>query len=298
MAIVILFRGKCGLSKCITSYLVGMAASDLMVVVSDPVLNWISVIYFPDSFLNFTPVCSFIMFLLYASRVVSVWITVAFTFDRFVTICYDKLKTKYCTEKTAAAIIATVSVLGCLEAIPWYFVSEPRYLINNIPWECMYQLSFFTSPIWIAFDMFHLILTPCIPFFLILLLNILTVRRILLASRVRSAFHGRNIQEDHVDPEMENRKRSIILLFSISGSFVLLWATQVLFCIYRRITHTHSYSHSDNLYATESAATMLQLLSTCTNTCIYVLTQTKFRQQLKNMIEYPFIAIIQCGKFK
>ncbi|XP_067835139.1 probable G-protein coupled receptor 139 [Heptranchias perlo] len=296
-AIVILSRGKCGLSKCITRYLVGMAAADLLVVISDPILRGICAIYFPGSFLDVTPVCSLVNFLVFATTEFSVWLTVAFPFDRFVAICCEKLKTKYCTEKTAVVVLGTVSVLSCLESLPWYFLYEPAFVIDNVHWFCVYKPSFNTSPVWAAFEFFHRILTPCVPFFLILLLNVLTVRRILVSSRVRRGLRGRSNGENHKDPEMENRKKSIILLFSISGSFILLWVTHVVFYIYQRITSSYSYSSpTDPRYITERTAGILQLLSSCTNTCIYILTQTKFREELKNAVKYPLILIVKFVK--
>ncbi|XP_067856965.1 probable G-protein coupled receptor 139 [Heptranchias perlo] len=297
VAIVILSRGKCGLSKCISRYLVGMAATDLLVVIIEPILGWIVSIYFPYSFLDITPVCRLIHFLGFATAVVSVWLTVAFTFDRFVAICWEKLKTKYCTEKTATVVLGTVSVLGCLECVPWYFVYDPHHITDNVPWRCKIKPSFRTSPGWTAFDMFHLILTPIVPFCLILLLNILTVRRILAVNRVRLGLQGRSNGENQKDPEMENRKKSIILLFSISGSFILLWVTRVVFNIYARITNIRTYSsYTDPNYITGHTAKMLQLLSSCTNLCIYVLTQTKFREELKNAVKYPFNLIVKLMK--
>ncbi|XP_067836954.1 probable G-protein coupled receptor 139 [Heptranchias perlo] len=288
VAIVILSRGKCGLSKCISVYLVGMAVADLMVIIADPILSRINVMYFPWSFLLITPVCSFIYFLGFATTVVSVWLTVAFTFHRFVAICCEKLKTKYCTERTAAVVLGTVSVLGCLESVPWPFTLEPQFIIDNVPWGCGTKPSFRTSPAWAAFEMFHLILSPCVPFCLILLLNVLTVRRILMSSRVRRGLRARSNGENQSDPEMENRKKSIILLFSLSGSFILLWVTKVVYYIYLRIADIRYYSSdTDPKYITSYTAKMLQLLSSCTNTSIYVLTQTKFREELKNAVKYP-----------
>ncbi|XP_067836324.1 probable G-protein coupled receptor 139 [Heptranchias perlo] len=297
LAIVILSRGKCGLSKCISRYLLGMAAADLLVVITDPILTRVGLSYFPNSFLFITPVCRPIMFLGSAATVVSVWLTVAFTFDRFVAISCENLKTKYCTEKMAAVVIGTVSVLGCSESVPWYFIYETYLIIDNVPRDCVFKLNFRTSPVWTAFEFVHLILTPCVPFFLILLLNVLTVRRILAASRVRRGLRGRSNGENHKDPEMENRKKSIILLFSISGSFILLWVTQVINNIYRRITDIRYFnSFTDPRYITEATSGMLQLLSSCTNTCIYVLTQAKFREELKNAVKYPLNLIVKLVK--
>ncbi|XP_067875331.1 probable G-protein coupled receptor 139 [Heterodontus francisci] len=297
VAIVILSRGKCGLSKCITLYLVGMAVADLLVVITDPILRWTLPIYFPDTFLNITPVSSLIITLKFVATVVSVWLTVAFTFDRFVAICCEKLKTKYCTEKTAAVVLGTVSVLGCFESLPWYFQYEPAYIIDNVPWGCVVKLSFYTSPTWAVFELFHYILTPCAPFFLILLLNVLTVRRILVSSRVRRGLQGRSKGENHKDPEMESRRKSIILLFSISGIFLLLWVIRLVYSIYARITDTWQYSsYTDPHFITDHTSLMLQVLSSCTNTCIYAVTQTRFREELKSAVKYPFNLIVNLIK--
>ncbi|XP_067895770.1 probable G-protein coupled receptor 139 [Heterodontus francisci] len=294
VAILILSRGKCGLSKCITHYLVAMAVADLLVVFTDVILFTVIPFHFPGTYLNTTPACSLLLVLLSAATDISVWFTVTFTFDRFVAICCQKLKTKYCTEKTVVVVITTVSVLFCLKNILWYFIYEPEYVIDNVPWGYTISPNFYTETAWVAFDSLSIILTPFLPFVLILLLNALTVRHILVASRVRRKLLDHSKSENHTDPEMENRRKSIILLFTISGSFILLWMTNVLYFLYWRINNIDDYAGPhDPAYITEQSGYMLQLLSTCTNTCIYAVTQTKFREQLKNAIKYPFTAIVK-----
>ncbi|XP_062892511.1 probable G-protein coupled receptor 139 [Mobula hypostoma] len=296
VTIVILSRGKCGLSKCVTRYLVGKAAADLLVVISDPLMKWTARIYFPRSFLRITPVCRLGEWLVAASTATSVWLTVAFTVDRFVAICCEKLKTKYCTERTAAVVIGTVSVLSCLETVPWGFVYGAGEIIDGVPWDCVMTPSFTNSPSWSAFEVFHRILVPCFPFCLMLLFNILTVRRILAASRARRGLRGQKSGENDKDREMENRRKSIVLLFIITGSFILLWGTTVVFSIYRRISMSFVYSVTDPRYITDQASGMLQILSSCTNTCIYALTQSKFREELKNAVKYPLNQILKLRK--
>ncbi|XP_067837587.1 probable G-protein coupled receptor 139 [Heptranchias perlo] len=288
VAIVILSRGRCGLSRCITRYLVSMAVTDLLVIITAVILNRIPGIYFPGSFLSITPVCSLSITLIYASRDSSVWLTVAFTFDRFVAICCQKLKAKYCTERTAAVVIGTVCTLGCFFNIPWYFIHEPIYIINNVPWYCRLKDNRFTSPVWAAFHWSDRVLTPCVPFFLILLLNALTVRNILAANRARRRLRAHSNGENQSDPEMESRRKSIVLLFAISGSFILLWMTYVVQFFYERFTNNYQIQgFNDPKFILIESANMLQLLSCCTNTFIYGVTQSKFREQLKVMVQYP-----------
>ncbi|XP_067916306.1 probable G-protein coupled receptor 139 [Heterodontus francisci] len=223
LAIVILSRGKCGLSTCTTHYLVAMATADLLFVIADVILRRFSYYYFQGSFLDINSVCSVIGVLCRAAADCSVWFTVTFTFDRFVAICCQKLKTKYCTKKTAAVVLATTCILFCFKNIPFYFVYQPVEIIRNVPWECLLNPSYFIEPGWVGFDWFGTVLTPLLPFTLILLLNALTVRHILVTSRVRKGLRGQSKGENHSDPEMESRRKSVILLFTISDSCETCW---------------------------------------------------------------------------
>uniref|UniRef100_UPI00398E7361 probable G-protein coupled receptor 139 n=1 Tax=Pristiophorus japonicus TaxID=55135 RepID=UPI00398E7361 len=289
VTIMILSRGKCGLSKCVTRYLVAMATADLLVVILDLILRHIPIRYREQFiFVYSIPLCNIHAVLLYAATDCSVWFTVTFTFDRFVAICCQKLKTKYCTERTAAVVLGTVTVLSCLKNIPWYFMFTSRYMLYNNPWFCDTN---YASLGWAVFELLHYILTPCVPFILILLLNALTVRHILLASRARRRLRGHSSGESPRDPEMESRRKSMILLFVISGNFILLWAMYMVVLVANRLVWISHLVFIPALVT--ELGYMLQQLSCCTNTGIYAVTQTKFREQWKNVLKYPFVVIVK-----
>ncbi|XP_067828069.1 probable G-protein coupled receptor 139, partial [Heptranchias perlo] len=279
VTIVILSRGKCGLSKCVTRYLVAMAAADLLVVIVDLILRQIPIVYRDQfNFLRVIRVCNIHAILLYAATDCSVWYTVTFTFDRFVAICCQKLKTKYCTEKTAAVVLGTVTVLSGLKNILWYFLYTNKYWLSNSPWFCTVSPGVALSLVWTVIELMHYVLTPFIPFLLIVLLNVLTVRHILVASRARRRIRGPSSGESSSDPEMENRRKSIVVLFVISGNFILLWVVFTTCSMLRRLDYL-GYPVPLPTFVTEIGF-MLQLLSCCTNTFIYAVTQRKFREEL------------------
>ncbi|XP_067870145.1 probable G-protein coupled receptor 139 [Heterodontus francisci] len=297
--IVILCRRRCGLSSCITYYLTSMAVTDLLVMITTVILNRIVGIYFPGSFMFITPVCSLRIALNYAIIDCSVWVTVAFTFDRFMAICCQKLKIKYCTEKTAARVIGTVCTLSCLINTFRYFQFEPVYIINNVSWFCSIKLIFYTSPAWAAYDWIHQILTPCLPFILILLFNALTVRDILVASKARKRLTVNNNGENRSDPEMEKRRNSMVLLLCISGSFILLYLLLLINFLYVRIAKFNYFSGSNfdqSNFILDQSGYMLQLLSSSINPFIYAGTQRKFREELKNGVKYPLSLIAKLFK--
>ncbi|GCC38709.1 probable G-protein coupled receptor 139 [Chiloscyllium punctatum] len=296
LAIGILSRGRCGLSKCITYYLVAIAVNDFFVIIISVILNRIGRIYFRYSVLSTTPVCSLGAVLVYGTRDGSVWLTVAFTVDRFVAICCQNLKIRYCTEKSASLIIGTICILSCIKNVPLYFIYKPLYTIRGVPWFCDIKSSYYTSPVWQAYDMLDPILTPILPFILIFLLNALTIKHILWANRSRQRLRG---VENCQDSEMVNRKRSIVLLFAVSLSFLLLWATQVGRFLYVRVRgagYFNSQNFKDPQYILSETTNMLQLLSSCNNIFIYAVSQNKFREELKVAIKYPFTIYIRFFK--
>ncbi|XP_048475355.1 sex peptide receptor-like [Rhincodon typus] len=298
--IVILSRRRCGLSRCITYYLVSMAVTDLLVMITAVILSRIAGIYFPSSFLSITPLCSLRSSLIYAAIDSSAWLTVAFSFDRFVAICCQKLKIRYCTQMTAGLVIAIVSILSCIKNTFMYFIYEPMYIGNNVPWYCGIKLEFYTSIAWAVYDLIRSTLTPCLPFILILLLNALTVRHILVANRARKRLQTRSNGKRQSDAEMEKRRKSMILLFAVSGSFILLYSVFFVTVLYVRISNVAYSSGSDfteSKFILEETGYMLQFFSSCINPFIYAGTQGKFREELKNGVKYPFSLIVKLYQF-
>ncbi|XP_048475019.1 probable G-protein coupled receptor 139 [Rhincodon typus] len=296
MAIVILSRGRCGLSRCITRYLVATAVADFLAIIIGCILNRISGNYIRYSVLSTTPLCSLSLVLIRCTRDVSVWLTAAFTFDRFVAICCQSRKTRYCTEKTASLVTGIVYTLSCVKNVPFYFIFEPLYILDGMSWFCDIKITFYTWLVWQVYHWLDRILTPFLPFLLILLLNVLTIRYILVASKVRQRLRGAN---NRGDLEMENRKRSIVLLFAISLSFLLLWITYVGHFLYLQVTGQGYYSgldFNDSRFILQESANMFQLLNSCNNVFIYVISQNKFRQELKKLLLSPFIFSYSCFK--
>ncbi|XP_048379865.1 probable G-protein coupled receptor 139 [Stegostoma tigrinum] len=285
VTIVILSQGKCGLSRCITRYLVAMSVADLLVVILDLMLRQTPIVFKRQFlFLKSVPLCNVHAVLLYTAIDCSVWFTVAFSFDRFVVLCCSKLKSKYCTERTAAAVLGLMTVLSGLKNIFWYFMFTGLYRLHKEPWFCYVSKGVQLSLFWGSIEFAHYILTPIVPFFTILLLNAFTGKHVLMNTNVRKRLWTRSMVANIKDAEVENRRRSIILLFLISANLILLWSPLLISTFWTRMKLLGYAVWLDQFW--RDIGFMLQLLSCCTNTCIYVVTQKLFRKQLKNVLLY------------
>ncbi|XP_078272205.1 uncharacterized protein LOC144602956 [Rhinoraja longicauda] len=267
-----------------------MAVADLMVLIFEVILSEMACVYFPYSFLNLSHICKLRVFLNCIFVDCSVWLTVTFTFDRFVTICNQNLRAKYCTEKTAGLVIAVTCILIITQNIPVYISLVPLYIRDNVAWYCWVSSDIYTTPLWAALSLIETILTPVVPILLIILLNALTINHIIHANRVRSRLRGNNKAESGADQEVENRRKSIILLLAISGSFVLLW--MVTFVCFMSVNFLDvqllGSDYNKPFTIAEQSGYMLRALSSCTNTFIYGVSQKKFREEFKNVILRPF----------
>ncbi|XP_055487365.1 prolactin-releasing peptide receptor-like [Leucoraja erinacea] len=275
-----------------------MAVADLMVLIFEVILSEMAGAYYPYSFLNLYHICKLRILFNCISIDCSVWLTVTFTFDRFVTICNQSLRVKYCTEKTAAVVITVTCILSIIQNIPVYIFLVPLYIIDNVAWYCWVPTDVYATPIGAALSVMETIVTPVIPMLLIILLNALTIKHIIHSNRVRSGLRRDNKAGSGADQEVENRRKSIILLLAISGNFVLLW--MVTFVCFMSVNfldvHLLGSDYNDPFTIAELSGYMLRAVSACTNTFIYGVSQNKFREEFKNVIKSPFVLLFKSIK--
>ncbi|XP_078272189.1 uncharacterized protein LOC144602940 [Rhinoraja longicauda] len=266
-----------------------MAAADLMVLIFEVILSEMSGAYYPYSFLNLSHICKLRILFNCISIDCSVWLTVTFTFDRFISICNQTLRAKYCTEKTAALVITCI--LSIVQNIPVYIFLVPLYIIDNVAWYCWIPSDIYTTTIGAALSGIETILAPVVPIILIILLNALTIKPIIQSNRVRTGLRRNNKAECGADHEMEIRRKSIILLLAISGNFVLLWMVSFVcfMCVNFLDVNLLGSDHNDPFTIAELSGYMLRALSSCTNTFIYGVSQKNFREEFKNVIKSPFV---------
>ncbi|XP_072356767.1 uncharacterized protein [Scyliorhinus torazame] len=240
MTIAILAKGNCGLSKCISVYMVAMAVADLLVMI------------------------------------------------------FNEFKDKYCTKRIATTIVLTASTLACLTGVPMFFSYEAIRVIDNVHWGCRTTEAVYILPAWTVYSWMQSTSVVLLPFFLMALFNSLTVRRILFANRTRRGLRGKG-SESQNDPELKNRRKSIVLLFNVSGSFILLWLTAVGSFAATRMSNSVYYQgdYSNPGYIATEAGYLLLYLSSFTNTCIYAVTQRKFRDELYNMLRSPWTLFLE-----
>ncbi|XP_023278568.1 probable G-protein coupled receptor 139 [Seriola lalandi dorsalis] len=276
---LIIWRRSCMLSRSSTFYLMAMSVADNLVLIFIVILELSVKYHQQEPFWSYDPWCSLRDIFNYGAYNASTWLVVMFTVERFIAIHTWKMKTKICTPRCAAWTITAVFLFSHLCAIPYYWSNASVYVNNQT--RCIYKteapFQFIHTLVW-----FQTLQAYIIPFLVILTLNGLTLRLISLSNRVHITADLTS-RVNKVMPLLRSRKRkSVVLLVTVSMSFMLLSVTRAITQIILRTTHMYTFDRNDYYHQINIAAdtgTMLSLSNAAVNMYLYVCTQSKFRQE-------------------
>ncbi|XP_064777925.1 probable G-protein coupled receptor 139 isoform X2 [Oncorhynchus masou masou] len=278
---LIFWRRNCLLSKSSTFYLMAISVADTLVLIFIVVLE-ITVKFYQEPFWSREPWCRLRDIFSYGAYNTSTWLVVVFTAERFIAIHTWAIKTKLCTPRSALAAITTILLLSHLLAIPYYWSNVSVYDHNQTKWACIYKPE---APHGYVHALVgaQTLVAYVLPFLIILTLNGLTLRQISLSNRVHVLTAADLTSGAYrVTPLLRSRKRkSVVLLVTVSMSFVLLSVTRAITQIIIRTTFFYGQDCNDyNLQINVAAdiGSMLSLSNTAINTYLYACTQAKFRQ--------------------
>ncbi|KAM9751501.1 putative G-protein coupled receptor 139 [Menidia menidia] len=276
---LIIWRKNCMLSRSSAFYLMAISVADNLVLIYIVVLELSLKYHQKEPYWSYEPWCNLRDVFNYGAYNASTWLVVLFTVERFISIHTWKIKTKICSPRCAVWTIISTFVITHLYSIPYYWTNTS--VIKNNRTLCIYKQEaptrFIHTLVW-----FQTIQAYIVPFSIILTLNGLTLRLISLSNRVHvTAVASSGMKK--VRPLLRSRMRkSVVLLVTISMSFVLLSITRAVTQIILRTTEMYASDRNDYslfINVTADTGTMLCLSNAAINMYLYVCTQSKFRQE-------------------
>ncbi|KAM6924846.1 putative G-protein coupled receptor 139 [Xenentodon cancila] len=276
---LIIWRRNCMLSRSSTLYLMAISAADNLVLILIVVLELSLKYHQQQPYWSYEPWCSLRDVFNYGAYNASTWLVVLFTVERFISIHAWKIKTKVCTRRCAAWTILTIFVFSQLFAIPYYWSNVSVHENNKT--LCVYRrqapTQFIHTLVW-----FQTLQAYIFPFVIIFTLNGLTLHLISLSNQVHVSDELTS-RIHKVRPLLRSRKRkSVVLLVTVSMSFVLLSVTRAITQIILRTTDMYTLDRNDynlSINVVADTGTMLCLSNAAINMYLYVCTQTRFRQE-------------------
>ncbi|KAM3931105.1 putative G-protein coupled receptor 139 [Leptodactylus fuscus] len=285
MTMAVLWKGNLDMSKSIIYYLVALAVANLLLILVVTVFRDIFYFYVDITLWWPEPSCGVSNWIYFTCVYSLIWLTVAFSVDRYIIVCCMKLKLRFCKPSVTRWVIISVYVCAFFVAMPtlWMYVpvrtTKPdgtlfhicslHRNLSSIPFLSVYD--HIQTTVWIVFPLVSLVLT-----------NGLTVWHISLTTKVRLGLKGSFTGKQIEDPEVARRKKSVTLLAMISISFLVHWLPKMVVKVVERFTYppVNRYDFYHPVNVVRMLCNMLIVFSSFSNLCIYSLTVTKFREEL------------------
>ncbi|XP_056410080.1 probable G-protein coupled receptor 139 isoform X2 [Hyla sarda] len=281
----VLWKGNLDMSKSIIYYLVALAVANLLLILVVTVFRDIFYFYVDLTLWWPEPSCGVSNWIYFTCVYSLTWLTVAFSVDRYIIVCFMKLKLRFCKPSVTRWVIIGVYISAFLVAMPtfWMYVpvrttkpdGTPFHIcslhrnLSSIPFLSVYD--HIQTTVWIVFPLVSLVLT-----------NGLTVWHIHVTTRIRHGLKQSSTGKQTEDPEVARRKKSVTLLAMISISFLAHWLPKMVVKVLERFTYppVNRYDFYHPVNVVRMLCNMLIVFSSFSNVCIYSLTITKFREEL------------------
>ena len=221
--------------------------------------------------------CKFEKFLFYTSGDTAIWILVAFTFDRFIAVCFPFHKRAVCQPRRASIICGVIFALAVVKNLHVFWTRGPQYdedgelyKVCGRP-EPYTRFEVYVRP-WIAFAV-----VMAVPFLIIIVCNTLIIRTLLKARRLRS-------QQTHSDKD-KSFIQTTTMCMSASFAFLAFIAPSLVLLIGSPYWSNDDESNEAYNYA-KAINNQLVYVNHSINFFLYCLTGAKFREEL--------VALFQC----
>lgn len=221
-------------------------------------------------------ICETFLFLTYTFRFLSVWIIVVFTVERYIGVCKPLRRREMCTKTFAHRAIASLVCLAF--AISLYKPLLSR--VNKTSYEHICAWKKEHENLNFVLDTIYALLITVVPFIIMVVLNILIVRKLLHTRR-------RHKRAKFLGDESVVKLEFTFILLAVSTCFMILNLPYIIVWCMRFQSELSHLMGPDDPTATAKARGLLYIMKTifCINYCInfflYSLTGLHFRKHLK-----------------
>lgn len=205
--ISIIILNKQPMKKLSTNiYLLGLAISDFISLFLNLLIlinNFFTMIKIPQQINNIiTIIVIYVYPIILSTQVLSIFITLSFTVDRYVYICHPYKSYKYCTRKNAIIILLILSGIAIIYSIPLFFERSYEMLILFDEIYIYKTITNFGRNIFFIF-IYHLLIY-CIFIIFIPMSIIITLNILLIIEMIKS--NRKHILQIDLNPSLSNDK--------------------------------------------------------------------------------------------
>ncbi|XP_076080037.1 cysteinyl leukotriene receptor 2-like [Mytilus galloprovincialis] len=273
-----------------STYLAALSVSDLFILTFYVTVEWLRrglTFLFPGSnvrFLDVNGMCEFQLYISYVSRFMSSWLLVAFTVERYIGICFPLLRRNLCTTTSTRKIVSGIFLFSAIIVIY-------KPILSGIYKSDAGNLYCTGSPkhgfISFVFDSIFALLISFVPFVIIMVINILIIKKLLRQKRSKNC-------KRVMTEESTIRLEFTIILLALSICFIIfnipylvLWCRNFLTSKY--VTTLNASTSDVNLSYWQGLLYFVRTIfyiNYCINFFLYLITGAYFRREVRVLFSY------------
>ena len=274
---VAVFTSKAMRKLSASTYLAALSTSDICTLIFYVFIEWLrrGLIHIsPETkptFLDMNGICQCLLFLSYVSRMMSSWLIVIFTVERFIAVCYP-LKT---FKRGARRLILALLIVSCVLVIYKPILSESRTIRGRTACASRPDL----TNVSFVLDSIFAVLITFVPFLIISILNLLIVRTLFIRNYRHRVLSSK---------ESPIRLEFTLILLAISFFFVAF--NLPYFSVWFRNFLNHplvngEYMSTDMEYwnGVLTITRTIFFMNYCVNFFLYNITGAYFRRTLRSV---------------
>ena len=262
-------------SSVFMNLLMALAISEILYLLGN-INNGVGIfgrIYFGPSLLH----CRINYYIMFGSGIVSAWITVLISVERYIAVFVPFKVHFYCTKTKTWALILGLTILVCMGLIPIFYVCSVS-MINRKIFSCNIDsdndLNNMISIILLS------MICSIIPFTIITILNILIIKKV----KLQLAFRAQTEDQQHAKTVSTKNNALVYIMVSVFAVFAVtsfpgaILTTVSYMCQYFKAGYCIFLDTDVLLYSY-----MLEYINHSTNFFLYCITGSVFRQTLINL---------------
>lgn len=286
LTIIVLIRSKSRTSST-AMYLLALAVSDLLVLWTGLLRQWIKYMFDIDLRHFSETGCKIHVFFVYLSTQCSSWLLVAVTLERFVGVWLPHKVKQGCTPRIAAVIICLVVVCLMLLNVHWFYgMGMYTILHENVTYQfnCNPVYDHYLDFVGFKWPWIDLCVFSLVPFTILLLGNISIIVRVLVSKhktrrRIAPLNTAASVQKDDKTTQLT------LLLVMLNLVFFICTIPISIYLIGepKWIKKLETYHDLAVLRLWWAVVNSFMYLNSATNFILYFLSGSRFRQEVKSL---------------